>query len=279
MKTTTSRQQLQDHNHDLKKTTTTNQRPRPQDDDGNDSDDDSDNSDDDSDNSDDSNNLDDDGDNLDDDSDDSDDDGDDSDDDNFNRASTAQRRVRRRDTPPPLLTHARERGDSTPTPVSLGAGDASPTLPTHARGGMVPTQSLHAGDASPAMCTSHQTACACKGKGWHIQPLHTGYAGPVFTCPAPHCPAPPMDTGMVRPAQLLLHGVHLPVYVLHPGGGCVGEAGQGGAQPRCREELHVNGGVGALEWRREREKVMVTVGEWGEVKLGRGCAREQQLRQ
>ncbi|KAH9046225.1 hypothetical protein EDB84DRAFT_1629087 [Lactarius hengduanensis] len=61
----------------------------------------------------------------------------------------------------------------------------SPTPPTHARGGTArPPSPLRAGDASPATRTSHRTARARKGKGRRIQPLRTGYAGPVFTRPA-----------------------------------------------------------------------------------------------
>ncbi|KAH9170681.1 hypothetical protein EDB89DRAFT_1907631 [Lactarius sanguifluus] len=113
---------------------------------------------------------------------------------------------------PSLPMHAR---GETARPPQCPLAQATPAQPhaAHARKGRdgAPTQSLRAGDASPTTCTSHQTACARKGKGWHIQPLHMGYAGPVFTRPTPHCPAPPMDAGMVHPAQLLPCRVHLPV--------------------------------------------------------------------
>ncbi|KAH9163874.1 hypothetical protein EDB89DRAFT_1912483 [Lactarius sanguifluus] len=198
---------------------------------------------------------------------------------------------------PSLPMHAR---GETARPPQCPLAQATPAQPhaAHARKGRdgAPTQSLRAGDASPTTCTSHQTACARKGKGWHIQPLHMGYAGPVFTRPTPHCPAPPMDAGMVHPAQLLPCRVHLPVYAPHPGGGaCKGghmqahtrrgsqnegrcnpgargkwrghtkgvreRQGRAGRNPGAGRELHVNGGVGALEWRCEREKVMVMAGE------------------
>ncbi|KAH9016361.1 hypothetical protein EDB84DRAFT_1567254 [Lactarius hengduanensis] len=90
-----------------------------------------------------------------------------------------------------------------------GRRQPSPTPPTHARGGTArPPSPLRAGDASPATRTSHRTARARKGRGRRIQPLRTGYAGPVFTRPAMHVDA----GGSVRPAQPLPRRVHLPVY-------------------------------------------------------------------
>ncbi|KAH9036589.1 hypothetical protein EDB85DRAFT_1888745 [Lactarius pseudohatsudake] len=80
------------------------------------------------------------------------------------------------------LTRGKGAREGTPhlsTSSRLGAGDAclAPrALPTYARGGTV-RPPLRAGHASPA-------ACARKGEGRRVHPLHTGYASAAFTHPA-----------------------------------------------------------------------------------------------
>ncbi|KAH9007819.1 hypothetical protein EDB84DRAFT_1447300 [Lactarius hengduanensis] len=114
----------------------------------------------------------------------------------------------RRDTPPPLPTRARKRGDSAPT-MSLGAGDASPA-PHHPR---TQGEGWHAHPVPSARATlapphAHHTAPPVHARGGvGVQPLRTGHSSPVFMRPTI-----PTDTGgLVRPAQPLPRRVHLPV--------------------------------------------------------------------
>ncbi|KAH9040860.1 hypothetical protein EDB83DRAFT_2318284 [Lactarius deliciosus] len=97
--------------------------------------------------------------------------------------------------PAPLPTHARKRGDSTPTPVSLGAGGASPTPRRPCtQGDGVPTQSLPRGRRQPCpmRITPHRPCMQGEGSNPSTQ-----------ATPAPCLQAPPhprMQEG--RRAQL-----------------------------------------------------------------------------